>query len=324
MNTTTIKTFIKYLILLMALFFIITYFKSHQKDLSLFFQLSPTAITKLFILSFSIMLLYSYKVLLIYKSLELKISYLNWLSIFSISRFLNLHFMQGANIYRSVILKKDYNFPYTQSIGLISAYVWLETITILTFSIIVISATAFTENFSIFFKLIVGLILLYSSPLILDILIRINKNSRHQYRNNQSIPNQASKYLSALQSFTHHLLAIIKNRPLILNYFYISFITFVMYIVSVNICFTTLNNPLSLGDTTLFTAMLILSRIINIIPGNIGIAEIGCGFLAKILGSNISLGIIISTIFRVLNYCATVLLIIPFLKPFFQYRKEAH
>ena len=57
------------------------------------------------------------KLLSILKELGLsKISFFAWFNIYTISRIINIHVTEGANVYRSLKLKKDYDFSYTDSI----------------------------------------------------------------------------------------------------------------------------------------------------------------------------------------------------------------
>ena len=78
--------------------------------------------------------------------------------------------------------------------------------------------------------------------------------------------------------------------------------------------FKALNLTLSHGQIFLFTVTLLVSRIVNIVPGNLGISEWLCGYVSLALGGELGRGIMMSGILRLVDYCLMNALGIIFIK----------
>ena len=61
---------------------------------------------------------------LILRDMGLRASFRSWFRIFVIGQILNTFVGQSGNIYRSVALKRSYNFEYTRTIATYAAFAW--------------------------------------------------------------------------------------------------------------------------------------------------------------------------------------------------------
>ena len=75
-----------------------------------------------------------------------------------------------------------------------------------------------------------------------------------------------------------------------------------------------------MDKAALFAMVVILSRTFNVIPNNLGLTEIICGYLSAAWGWNLSQGIIISGLLRVIDYLVGTALGILFAKTIFPYK----
>lgn len=78
--------------------------------------------------------------------------------------------------------------------------------------------------------------------------------------------------------------------------------------------FKALDLTLSHGQIFLFTVTLLVSRSVNIVPGNLGISEWLCGYLSLAMGGELGRGIMISGILRLIDYLLINTLGIIFIK----------
>ena len=79
-------------------------------------------------------------------------------------------------------------------------------------------------------------------------------------------------------------------------------ISFTFYVGATYVSFLAIHIQTDVVKSALFTLTLILSRTINIIPGNIGLTELICGCMSQSLGETLGSGVIVSGIFRVIEY----------------------
>jgi len=312
MNSRKLITYFNYLASIVFLICIVVYFQRHQDEVQNILKFSQRALGELFLMSLLIIVIYSYKILLTYRFLGLRISNFSWFRIFIISRFINFHVLQGANVYRSFILKKEHNFSYTRSVSLIGGLVWLELVMIFMFTLAVIILPQFYKEHIAAIEILGGLlIVVVALPWVLLQILKL-ASLRSLVR---------ASWISKLKEILDDLTRLIANRQLLGKYFLASTVIFVLYFLSVRICFQALETPFEEGALALFTAFLFLTRTLNIVPGNIGLAEIGCGLFVNQLGGSVGGGIVVSGVFRILGYGATVFWALFCLKDLWRYGK---
>lgn len=240
--------------------------------------------------------IHSYRTLIILRNMGLEtIRTFQWLRIFTISRFINFYVTQGANLYRIAKLKKDYNFSYTRSISMTAFFTWLDINFFLLIALIctvVLSGghgDSYTKSFN---ALLLTLLTCFFAPFVLKYLFQFLPSSL------KFIDWLKSKFLILTGAF---FIEIKKVKTLAL-YFGLTSIFFFFLAIVIKICFHSLGYDIKPNDLFLFTLIFVLSRTINIVPGNLGLAEIICGYFSEFLGANIGSGIIVSTIIRILNF----------------------
>jgi uncharacterized membrane protein YbhN (UPF0104 family) len=90
--------------------------------------------------------------------------------------------------------------------------------------------------------------------------------------------------------------------------FALSIISLCFFSLSIFLVFRSLEIRTSAAEVVLFVTTILISRAINIVPGNIGITEIVCGHLNRLLGGTIGNGILVSGVLRTISYLINILL----------------
>jgi uncharacterized protein (TIRG00374 family) len=296
---------------LLAVFFIVLivlYFIENQENIRLLAKLKLWHSLVLIALIWVVLILNAYKAFLILKSMGLaNCSFFPWFKIFAVANLVNLHITQGSMVTRSLILKKHYGFPYTQSISAFTFMTWIENIFSMTLSIFIL--TFFNFQFPATKPYFLGILI------ILDFLLIISPWLIKMFTN--SFKTARAKFLWAREKINLLLKAIaynIKNFSLLIPLFSLTILTFILSMLTVYICFLALGNPISLPVLYIYTFVLIATRIVNILPGNFGLSEIICGFFSQALGESFGNGVIVAGVLRIMGYVASILLGIVFTK----------
>lgn len=294
----------QYIVLLFCAVVILRYFRQRWEELERILHLDPAALAVMALLGILIHALMGYKMLFILKKLGLKkIGYLPWLEVFSWSRFLNFHFLQGGNIYRSVRLKQDYTFSYTNSLGMMAIFAWFDGVFILFLSLLMVMGL--DRKFSLMGINVAALLafllfLLAAGPFLCRSALR-----KFRLRN----PRIVWMY-EKLRYLTDSLTDNIRDKHALVSLFSLSFLTFILFVWQIYVVFATLGTKMDLAEVVVFVAITLLSGIINITPSNIGVIEVTYGYLSGILGKTVGSGIIACGILRIIGYITVLVFVI--------------
>ncbi len=295
-----LKILLQYSLVAICLLFIAKYFSTHQDQLKIISTFESGQIISLIIITISIQLLTACKFHLILKNMGLQnCSYFDWLKVFFVANFVNLHLTQGANLYRSITLKKKYDFPYTNSISALTFFSWFEMILVLLFCLFLIgwaNPGLMIQGCNVIMLVSFLIIFLMVTPFIF-----------RKALNQLLIKNEKIKWLQdKIEALLHSLAKSTKEYPLLIKIVLLSIMTFCLYVLNLDICFKAIETPVALSTLSLFTVALLLSRIVNIIPGNLGLTELICGYLSESLGGSLGAGILVSVLLRVIAYFISI------------------
>lgn len=310
------KTLLQTVVILLCLLIILRYFLYHTEELASIFQLQLDKILNILFLSIGIHFLLGYKMLIILRKLGLQdVTYMDWFRIFSVSRFVNFHVTQGGNLFRSYFLKIHHQFPYTQSIGMISVFGWLEGIFVLLISICAIAAQDYRFEIKGFnaVGLLTGLLAIF---LLLPILSRRILQS-HKTKNFRVLRVQ-KKLCDIVDTF----IATMKDGRLLSIMIFLNFLTFVLFALSIFVAFEAIEIHLNLSETALFTALTLLSNIFFITPSNLGVTEVIYGYLSTVLGNSAGGGMIVCATLRLIWYILYLILAALFYRTLLGGRKK--
>ena len=176
LNPKTFRRFFPYVLTILCCGLVARYFTLHTDEFASIFLMDLPSVLTVGVLIVAVNFLNGARMfLLVHESSSNKIPFLSWLKIFIVSRFLNFHLTQAANIYRSITLKRKYNFSYTDSVSLILTFAWLDIIWTLLMSLLCLGAgSSYFDGRTLIFTKILSLFLLgmvmlpFSAELLLD------------------------------------------------------------------------------------------------------------------------------------------------------------
>jgi len=275
---------------------IVRYFAAHQYEVELITNINLSYTGTLVGLIIILNIVVCYKFYIILKAMAIKgLKFYEWVKIFIISRFLNFHITQGANIYRTIKLKKEYNFSYTRAMSMMVFCTWVELLSLFIFFVIVLTVfqhALILAGTNVLVILILVIIILGFMPFAFNsVLKHVNKRIVLFFW----IQNK-------LENLSQVVVQNIRNVNLLIKLIGLTFVSLIVYTIAVDISFKAIDINLNLAQALIFTVVLLLSRTLNLVPGNIGLAEVVCGYLAESLGMSLGSGVVISGIFRILNY----------------------
>lgn len=286
----------QYIVLLFCAGIILRYFWQRQEELEQILHLNPADLAVMTLMSILIHILMGYKMLFILRKLGLKeIGYVSWFGVFSWSRFLNFHILQGGNIYRGVRLKQDYTFSYTNSLGMIAIFAWFDAVFILFVSFFMVMGLDRE----------LSLIGINAATLLAFLLFFLTAGPfvcRGIFRKLRSRSPRIAWLYGKLMHLADSLTDSIRDGHAVISLFSLSFLTFILFVWQISVAFAAIGTKMELAEVVVFAAITLLSGIVNITPSNIGVIEVTYGYLSQILGKTMGSGIIACGILRILGY----------------------
>lgn len=295
-----IKALLPYFLTGVFIFLIIRYFIHNKDDLKIILKLDVIYVFCISLTVTTLNIIIAYQFYRILKDAGLEMcTYFNWLRIYFISNFLNVFITQGGSIYRTLVLKKRFQFSYTNSISAITFLTWFQMIFCLVVSIAVI--LIFNTNS---FEYITNIVFLLSGLTISSLFFPIVVHKTLPYIKLKN------KYLFWIQRKTEELIKFlndnIKNYSLLAEITILSFVTFIFFCLCMFFVFSSLNISAHIIEIVLLVTTILISRSLNIVPGNIGITELACGYLYGLLGGSTGNGIIASGVLRTVSYLTNI------------------
>lgn len=286
----------QYATLLFCGVIILRYSLGHREELERVLHLRYTDVAIMTALGILIHILMGYKMLLVLRRLGLKdIVYLSWLKIFSVSRFLNFHLLQGGNIYRGIRLKQYYAFSYTDSFGMMAIFTWFDAVFIL--SVALLMVIGLDKELSL-----MGINAMIPLAILLIILVVGPFVCRNIFKQLQSRNPRIAWLYGKLTYLTDSLASNIRDRQVLIPLSLLSVGIFILFVWQISVAFKSTGTAMGLAEVAVFAAITLLSGVINITPSNIGVIEVTYGYLSLILGKTMGSGIIACGILRILGY----------------------
>ena len=316
MNNAKFKKYAEIAVMALYVIFMVRYFSGNSHLLAKLLNIDLKLVIYLCILNVFIHLVTAYKFLYLLRRSGLKgISDFAWIKIFTIARFLNYHITQAAHVYRAVVLKKQYNFSYTDSIAVLVLLSWIESIVSCLIALILMTVVfpGFRiQDINVPFVLGSVLLAIAFLPFIGERVLRA------MHFRNKLFWWIHAKFTDMIQSFT----AVVCDHAALLAVFSYSLLIFTINVIAIGFSFQAIGIHLTVNQEVLFTVVIMLGSIVNITPSNIGIVEMLCGYLSQLLGFTLGDGILACSIFRIVGYILVALTMVFFYKDFSVARKE--
>ena len=296
---------LQWLLLLLCMGFIVHFFCTNQKVLSVLLEIRPAQLVALIVFHFVYLALHGYRYkLVLEKCSERLIGFRPWFRLYILGRFANVVIPQAGNVYRSVRLKEDYGVTYTRYISAFFSLAWMSTC----FNLLVALSVVRLVNPSLRVgplpatQLLLGLAVLFAGiPILLEVLFRI--------------VTVHTPYLAWLHAKLGEVLRVsvrnLREGGYTAGVFLVGFVMSAQACVIFYLCFHAIGIRVGPAEVVLFYVLLQLTTYLALTPGNLGVQEIVFGILGEQLQIGMGEGMLVSVLLRVLGYIALFALALP-------------
>lgn len=289
------KLTLQIVVIAIFLLAIVYFMRKYSADISSLRQLSLIDIIVIGAWSFVSYTAYAYAVYIVFIDLGLKkLGPITWLRIYFVSRLVNFFVTQGGNLYRLILLKKKYDFSYTNTIGVTVFLIWVNVLLAVLLS--VYALTRMEKGFEIAglsllrWCILLTAVLAVIPPLVMLFASLVRTSRAAQFRVVLPFLNVAEFFVATLQKF--RLLATI----LVLSVVHFCFFVGVNYF-----SFRAIGQVIEIEVVCVFTTAFVFTRYVNVVPGNIGVSELVGGLVSEQMGVGFGNGLIVSGIVRMVE-----------------------
>ena len=289
------KKIIRWSLAACCLAYIVWFFVKNREDLRFVFNLQPLVLAFLICLFFLGHLIYSYRFGIVLKKCSNQdVPLWPLLKMVILGRFLGIFAPQAGNIYRSVVLKRNFSVAYTRYASSLFSFAWLDTCFNLIYAVVVVLAVKPSLRIGGLSALIL-LVVLAGSIILLPILFEFFfkllkfKNRRLAWLHSK-VSEMLGVSIQVVQDWRYMLRIIVTGAGAFLN-----------TVIIFYLCFKSLAVHIDLPSLALFYVILKLSTQIIITPGNLGIREIAYGILSDQMQIGMAQGLVVSVIMRILG-----------------------
>lgn len=282
--------------------FLIVYFmRKYAADISSLKHLSISDILLISAWSFVSYSAYAYAVYVVLVDVGFKgLSPFGWLRVYFASRLVNFFVVQGGNIFRLVLLKKNYGFSYTNSIGVTTFLIWINALVALLAGIYFLSETGpHTRIFGLTLVewTVIATLVLLAGPILVAWAIQAFRDSAF-WRSNFLVP-----FMKIAEFYIESL-----KKPGLLGQITILSAVHFFFFVGVNyFSFRAIGQTVEISAVCLYTTAFVFTRYINVVPGNLGVSELVGGLVSEQLGTGFGNGLIVAGIVRVVEFIMILL-----------------
>jgi len=296
-----IKNAFRILAFLLLIAAIAYFMRKYSADISNVRNLSWTSIGLISIWSFASYTTYAYAVYIVLVDLGLKgLRPVGWIRIYYVSRLVNFFVMQGGNLYRLIMLKKNYGFSYTNSIGVTAFLIWINASVALLSSAIMLST--FDESFDLY-----GISLRAWCIALLLAAITVPLIASSAGRMMRRPANELHRFARPILVIAEFFVETIKKKTFFAKVTALSAAHYFLFIGVNYVSFTAIGVPLDLPVVCLYTTALVFTRYINVVPGNLGVSELVGGLVSEQMGVGFGNGLVVAGIVRIVEVIMIVI-----------------
>ncbi|MCP5103420.1 MAG: flippase-like domain-containing protein, partial [bacterium] len=285
--------------------YIAYYIIENRESFLILKSIGPIDIGALFAAFFCSLLVSSVRLLMVMKKFGLKeMRFFPWFRIFVLARFFNRLVPQGGNVFRALTLKKENRFPLKNYTLSFLNFTWVDLV--VSFTLISVIIYRFQPGLKIgeipvlYFSL--GLVPVFiAGPLLFYLAVK-------RMRVIQDRKGVFVSFLKALAAMVEQTLGVkflLKNILLCIFSFGLVLLWFYLGFHSIGV-------ETGIGALAVFTAIMRMSLLVSITPGNLGVLELAYGTLASSFGLDFSTGIIVAAVTRVVSFTGILILGVSF------------
>ena len=281
---------------------IVYFMRKYASDISNIRNISLSDLFLIGLWSFVSYTAYAYAVYIVLVDTGLKnLGSVGWIKIYFVSRLANLFITQGGNVFRLVILKKKYDFSYTNAIGVTGFLVWINAVIALlasAFFLAGVGQTSLVLGLSLFHWSIVLALALLTGPSFIAWAIVSSRNSSAWQ----------SRFLRPFGDLAKFFIATLKKPALFSQITILSMVHFTFFVGVNYFTFRAIGQPIEIAAVCLFTTAFVFTRYINVVPGNLGVSELAAGLVSEQMGVGFGNGLLVSGIVRIVEVVMILLI----------------
>ena len=231
------------------------------------------------------------------KAKHQKLVWIKWIGFHLVKRFMNMHLPQSGNVYEAIKMKEKFGidtFCYVSSFGAVN---WFNACLNCFISFVLLlgwSGGGGQKNMFVIGGLLLLLIILIVVPLSLDFLFLHARKC--------SFPGTFDRYVATAHQLVRSMREDIMDVRIFPRLLLWNILLFCVSTVSLFLGFRTLDVHVELNVLIPFVALNSMVALVSILPSNIGITEYAFGFLGDALNLAMTIGILLSLLFRLLTY----------------------
>lgn len=226
-----------------------------------------------------------------------------WYRIFVLGRFFNLVAPQVGNVYRAVVLKRDVGVSYTSFAAALFLFLWASTVLNLFAGAAILAVSETGLDLAgvpaSLFLLVAGFALIALVPAALAVTSRLGGSRMKWFRSRLAAALDIAHNAVRSPSFSLHFT---------LTWLVGLAISAVVYLVS----FEAVGIGISLASAVAMYALVQISTIVVITPGNLGIQELGLAAIAALFGHDFAGAALAAVLFRTVGLTVLALQAVPF------------
>ena len=220
---------------------------------------------------------------------------LEWTRIFLIGRLFNGLLMQSGNAYRLVALKQRYEINYSRYVSSLAAQTWTSVLLSL---VIAVMLLAMAPGHSEIAPGILG------SLILLTVLVGIGPTLARTVTRSRWIRRRGGRPWRALRGAIERVAATLTSRSLAIPIIVTTLLGFVVGVFNISLAFNAAGHAVPLYASATLLALMQITNLVMLTPGNLGIQELGYAAIISFLGVPAATGIVASAIVRVTGMIA--------------------
>ncbi len=272
------KEYIQWGCAVLCIIYIIYYLADNREDLRTLHKLNIYYLSLIIMIYFIALLFQSFRYRIVINKCSGKhIPFFGWFKIFIKGNFLSKLIPQSGGIYRGAVLKKSYGVSYTSFISSFTSFAWLDSLLSLFIALLLI--ILFNPQLS--FGYIQGYLLI----LVLFIILFILPYFMYLVLSRIKVKGKFSSWFHLkISEVFKTTVSNTRDYKYIISLFLTGLLSMFNSILIFYICFRGLGVNVALPVLALFGALLKISNLVVLTPGNLGVREIAYGFLGSFAG----------------------------------------
>lgn len=237
------------------------------------------------------------------KSINLDISMADLYKILIRARFYNRFVPQFGNVYRAIVLKKTFHFPYSKYVAIFISINVINRLFSLAFAFFAVSI--FHPDLSI-----VGISCRWGILIIFIFLIASLYVLNYFFKSISKIGKKRSRRIAKLTDVVGCFFSSISNKNVLITMLVFGLVSFLSGMLQNYLCFRALGSEMNIAKLSMYNLVLDIGRVVALTPGNIGVMESIYGLMGAGMKESVAKGMIVAMVINLVS--ATMIFVLGF------------